>query len=130
MRDFKAYFSWSLLIRNKPIKVGGSSMLIHAFAYSLFVGIYLFISNMTGYSLSCHSIKIIYWGTPERDVLSDNMVLIVSGDSYFFIYFMLCHISFVYKDNWWFHEGKSIIFCMENTEKILLFLLYTNSSLN
>ena len=52
----------------------GSSLLIHAFVYSLFVGIYL-VSNITAYSYSCHSIKLIYWGAPERNVLSDKMVL-------------------------------------------------------
>ena len=53
-------------------------MLIHAFAYS-FVGIYSVISNMTGYSHSCLSIKLIHWGAPEG---------VVNDDSYF--YFMLC----------------------------------------
>ena len=56
-------------------KVTGSSLLIHASVYSLFVVIYSVISNMTGYSHSCHSIKLIHWGAPERDVLSDKMVL-------------------------------------------------------
>ena len=56
-------------------KVEGSSLLIQVFAYSLFVGIYLVVSNMAGYSHSCHSIKLIHWGAPERDVLSNNMVL-------------------------------------------------------
>ena len=40
-------------------KVAGSSLLIHAFAYSLFVGIYSIISNMTGHYHSCHSIRFI-----------------------------------------------------------------------
>ena len=57
------------------IKVAGDSMLIYAFAYSLFVGVYLVISNMTGYSHSCHWIKLTHCGAPQRDVLSDRMVL-------------------------------------------------------
>ena len=43
------------------------------------------ISNMTGYSHSCHSIKLIHCGAPKRDALSDG---VVSGDSYFSV--MLC----------------------------------------
>ena len=54
----------------------GSSLLIHAFVYSLFVGIYSIISDMTGYSHSCHSIKLIHWGAPERDVLSDDKMVL------------------------------------------------------
>ena len=53
-------------------------------------------------------------------------------------YFMLCQssllntvISFVYKDKLWFDESMSVIFCMENTSKIiLLFPLHINASLN
>ena len=30
--------------------------------------------NMTGYSHSYHSIKLIHYGSPQRDVLSDRMV--------------------------------------------------------
>ena len=59
----KAYLS------NRPgnfvfFKVSGSGLLIHAFAYSLLVGIFSIISNMTDYSHSCHSIKVIHWGAP------------------------------------------------------------------
>ena len=57
------------------LKVAGDSLLIHAFAYSLFVGVYTVISNMIGYSHSCHSIKLSHCGAPQRDVLSDKMVL-------------------------------------------------------
>ena len=57
------------------IKVAGDSLLIHAFAYSLLVGVYLVISDMTGYSHSCHSIKLIHCDAPQRDVLSDKMAL-------------------------------------------------------
>ena len=57
------------------IKVTGDSLLIHAFAYSLFIGLCLVTSNMTGYSYSSHSIKLIHCGAPQRAVLSDNMVL-------------------------------------------------------
>ena len=36
-------------------------------------------------------------------------------------------ISFVYKDKWWLDESMSVIFCMENTRKIiLLFPFHTN----
>ena len=59
-------------------------------------------SDMTGYSHSYHSIKFIHCGAPQRDVLSDKMVLSVVTHSF---YFMLCHssllstvISFVFKD--------------------------------
>ena len=57
------------------LKVPGSSLPIHTFAYSLFVDVYSVISNMTGYSHSCHSIKLIHCGVPERNGLSDKMVL-------------------------------------------------------
>ena len=61
--------------QNLAPKVEGDSLLIHAFLYSLFVGVYSVISNMTGYSHSCHSIKLIHCGALQRDVLSDKMVL-------------------------------------------------------
>ena len=118
------------------LKVAGSSSLIHGFTCSLFIGVYSVISNMTNYSHSCHSIKCIHCGAPERDVLSDKIVLRVVTHSCFF-YVMLCNsllstvIIFVYKDKWWFDESMSVTFCMKNTEKrILLFPLHTNSSLN
>ena len=57
------------------MKVTGDSLLIHEFAYSLFIGLCLDTSNMTGYSHSYHSIKFIHCGAPQRDVLSDKMVL-------------------------------------------------------
>ena len=57
------------------IKVAESSLLIHAFAYSLFVDVYSVISDMTGYSHSCHSIKFVHCGVPERDVLSNKIVM-------------------------------------------------------
>ena len=60
------------------------------------------VSNMTGYSHSDHSIKLIHYGVSQRDVLSDKMVYWVVIHSF---YFMLCQpsllstvISFVYKD--------------------------------
>ena len=43
--------------------------------YSWWQQLHSGISNMTGYSHSCYSIKLIHWGEPERDVLSDKMVL-------------------------------------------------------
>ena len=57
-----------------PVKVTGDSLLIHEFTYSLFIGLCLVTSNMTGYSHSYHSIKLIDRSTPQRDVLSDKMV--------------------------------------------------------
>ena len=102
-----------------PAKVTGDSVLIHEFTYSLFIGLCLVNSNMTGYSNSYHSIKLIYCGAPQRDVLSDKMVFSLVTRSF---YFMLCQpyllstvISFVYKDKFWFNESMSVIFCMENT---------------
>ena len=56
-------------------KVTCDSLLIHVFAYLLFIGPCSVTSNMTGYSHSYHSIKLIHCGTPQRDVLSDKLVL-------------------------------------------------------
>ena len=56
-------------------KVTGDSLLIHSFAYSLFIGPCSVIFNITRYSHSYHSIKVIHCGTPQRDVLGDKMVL-------------------------------------------------------
>ena len=88
------------------VKITGESLLIHVFAYHLFIGVYSVNANMTGHSHSFHAIKLIHCGAPQRDVLSDKMVLWVVADSYF--YSMLCQsflsgtvISYVYKDKWW-----------------------------
>ena len=56
------------------VKVTGDSLLIHESAYSLFIDLCLVTPNMTGYSHSYHSIKLIHCGAPQRDVLSDKMV--------------------------------------------------------
>ena len=56
-------------------EVEGSSFLINAFAYSLFVDIYSVIPSMTGYSHSRHLMKLFHCGASERDLLSDIMVL-------------------------------------------------------
>ena len=69
--DLKDHFSASLKM---PAKVTGGSLLIHEFTYSLFIGLSWVTSNMTGYSHSYHSIKLIHCGAPQRDVLSDKMV--------------------------------------------------------
>ena len=61
-------------------KVTGDSLLIHGFTYSLFIGLCSVTSNMTGYSHSYHSIKLIHCGAPQRDVLSGHSVL-SGGDS-------------------------------------------------
>ena len=97
----------------------GDSLLIHKFTYSLFIGLCLVTSNMTRYAHSYHSLKLIYCGAPQRDVLSDKMVFRVVTHSF---YFMLCQsylsstvIIFVYKDKLWFDESMSVIFCIENT---------------
>ena len=85
---------------------------------------------MTGYSQSCRSTKLIHWGAPKRNVLSDKIVL---GVAIHIFYFMLYYssllstvISFVYKDKWWFNEGVSVIFYMDSTEKIVLFSVHAN----
>ena len=40
--------------------------------YSLFVGVYSVISNMTSFSNSCHSIKLIHYGVKSvQSALSD-----------------------------------------------------------
>ena len=87
--------------------------LIHEFTYSLFIGLCLLTSDMTDYSNSYHSIKLIHCGAPQRGVLSDKVVTHI-------FCFMLCQsyllsavISFVYKDKLWFDESMSVIFCME-----------------
>ena len=56
-----------------PAKVMGDSLLIHEFTYSLFIGLCSVASNMTDYSHSYHSIKLIHCGALQRDVLSDKM---------------------------------------------------------
>ena len=64
-----------LVLSNASVfKVMGDSLLIHEFAYSLFICLCLVTSNMTGYSHSNHSIKLIHCGAPQRDVLSDKIV--------------------------------------------------------
>ena len=68
------YFSNSI-IKYRVFKVTGDNLLIHEFAYSLFIRVCSVTSNMTGYSYSHHSIKLIHCAAPERDVLSDKMVL-------------------------------------------------------
>ena len=57
-----------------PAKVRDDSLLIHRFTYSLFIGLCSVTCNMTGYSHSYHSIKLIHCGAPQRDLLSDKMV--------------------------------------------------------
>ena len=74
---------------------------------------------MTGCSHSYRSIKFIHCSAPQRDALSDKMVLWVVNHNF---YFMLCHsfllstvISFVYKAN-----GGSIKACqLSSVWKIL-----------
>ena len=71
------------------LKVTGDSLLIHELLYSLFIGLCLVTSNMTDYSHSYHSIKLIHCSVPQRDVLSDPQntgdfctpILKVTGDS-------------------------------------------------
>ena len=86
--DGPHFTCWS----RRPIrfKITGDSLLIHESAYSLFIGLCSVTSNMTGYFHSYHSIKLIHWGAPQRDVLSDKMVLWVMTHSF---YVMLCQSS-------------------------------------
>ena len=54
----------------------GDSLLIHGIyiqAHTLFIGLCSASSNMTGYSHSYHSIKLIHCSAPQRDVLSDKI---------------------------------------------------------
>ena len=117
------------LKRKKNNQVTGDSLLIHEFAYSLFIGLCSVTTNMTGYSHSYHWIKLIYCGASQRDVLSDKMVLWVVTHIF---HFVLCQssllstvINFVYKDKWLFDESMSVIFCMENTWKEFFYSLST-----
>ena len=73
------------------VKVTGGSLLIHEFGYSLFIGLCSVTSDITGHSHSYHSIKLIHCGAPQRDVLSDKMVLCVVTHS-----FISCFVSLLY----------------------------------
>ena len=53
----------------------GDGLLIHAFTHSLFIGLCSVTSKMTDYSHSYHWIKLIHCGAPQRDVLSNKIVL-------------------------------------------------------
>ena len=108
----------SILIVFLCIKVRCDSLLIHELSCSLSITLCSVTSNMTGYSHSYHSIKLIRYGAPQRDVLSDKMVLWAATHSFCF---MLCHasllstvISFLYKDKWWFHKSMSVWKILEN----------------
>ena len=112
-----------------PVKVSGDSLLIYEFTCSLFIGLCSVTSDLTGYSHSYHSIKLIHCGAPQRDVLSVLFIkycykLSIQRQTVVtdIFYFILCQsfilstvISFVYKDKLWFDENMSVIFCMENT---------------
>ena len=78
------------MIRLQKFNVGADSLLIHAFAYSLFIGVYSVMSNMTSYSHPCHSIK-----------LSDKMVLCVVTHSLLFhaLQFFFIKVT-VYQMGW------------------------------
>ena len=69
--SFIKYFNDKTVV----IKVMGDSLIIHEFAYSLFIGLCSVTNDMLGYSHWYHSIKLIHCGAPQRDVLSDKMVL-------------------------------------------------------
>ena len=71
-----------------PSKVMGGSLLIHEFTYSLFIGLCSVTSNMTGYSHSYHSIKLIQCSAPQRHVLSDEVVTHI-------FYFVLLPVFFI-----------------------------------
>ena len=55
-------------------KVTGDNLLIHEFIYSLVSVLEVTTSNMTGYSYSYHSVKLVYCVAPQKDVLSNKMV--------------------------------------------------------
>ena len=56
--------------------VAGDSLLIHACADTYYSLVSVALSpNVTSYPHSCHLIKLIHCGTPQKDVLSDKMVL-------------------------------------------------------
>ena len=110
-------------------------LLIHEFTYSLFIDLCSVTSNMTSYSHSYRSIKLIHCGAPQRDVLSDKMAFWVMTHIFYFMLWqsslLSAVISFVYKNKLWFDESMSVIFCMENTwKRILLLTFHINSSLN
>ena len=63
----------------RHVKVTGDSLLIHEFAESLFIGLCSVASNMTDYSHSYHSIKLIHCGGPQRDVLNEKVGVLVGG---------------------------------------------------
>ena len=52
--------------------------MIRELTCSLFIGLYSVASNMTGYSHSCHSIKVIHYDAPQRDVLNIKEVLLLA----------------------------------------------------
>ena len=91
-RPFRSIYKKITLMyeSNQKLKVAGDSLLIHAFGYSLFIGLCSVTFNMTGYSHLYHSIKLIHCSAPQRDVLSDKMVLWVVTHSF---YFMVCQSS-------------------------------------
>ena len=96
----------------------GGSLLIHEFAYSIFIGLCSVAPDMTGYSHSYNSIKLVHFGAPQRGVLSDKIVLRVVTHSFYLMLgqssLLSTVISFVYQDKSWFDESMSVIFCMEN----------------
>ena len=99
-----------------PAKVtSGDSLPIHEFTYSFSV-----TSNMTSYSHWYHSIKLIHCDAPQRDVLSDKMVLWVVTHIF---YFMLCQssllsavISFIQRQIvvWWKYVNCAAINLIQN----------------
>ena len=62
-------------ILTRTFKVTGDSSLIHEFAYAIFIGLCSVSSNITGYSHSYHSMKLIHCRAPQKNVMSDKMVL-------------------------------------------------------
>ena len=79
------------------LKVTGGNLLIHAFVYSLFIGLCSVTFNMTGHSHSYHSIKLVRCGAPQRDVLSDKMVLWAATHSFYFHALPVFFIKYCHK---------------------------------
>ena len=58
-----------------PLRSRVTVWLFHEFAYLLLTGLCSVTSDMTDYSHSYQSIKLVHCGVLQRDVLSDKMVL-------------------------------------------------------
>ena len=82
-------------LKEDLVKTAGDSLLIHASAYPLFVGVYSVRSDMTGYSHSCHWIKLIYCGCTSKRCIEYCHKLCLQRQmvTTHIFYFMLCQSS-------------------------------------